>query len=126
MFDALMIVGPLTIAVLLVITIWASRSRSRAPEPEQPSRASTSGVGTMEDDPPDQCSEDWATAPSDTPAAATVRPTTATEMLNRWSPAFVQASQTGSRVNAEIRAADCSEPGGDCGFAIVGESNYQP
>ncbi len=37
----------------------------------------------------------------------------------------MDASKTGDRVDLELRALDCGDHG-DCGFAIVGESNYQP
>lgn len=62
----------------------------------------------------------------DQQASATGHRKKATKRLKDWSPAVIQASQTGSRIDADIRAADCSEPDGGCGFAIVGESNYQP
>jgi hypothetical protein len=132
--DDLLLVGFVVLGVVGVIGLWAAaragRSRNLPAGPAQ----QTSTPPPVIAPPPDQRSEDRAALPSNTPAAvtsnipatATDNPTDATERLKNWSPAIVQASQTGTRFEGEVRAADCSEPGGDCGFAIVGESNYQP
>ena len=99
-----------------------ARSRNRPVGPDQPSTTPSLAVAR----PPNQRSEGRTPLPTNTPETTTAPQPNATEKLRDWSPAVVQASQTGSRFEADIRAADCSEPGGDCGFAIVGESNYQP
>lgn len=122
MADSLL-VGSLAVGALV---LWAvsriARSLNRAAGPGQQSSARSSAVARRSD----QRSEGRTALPSDTPATATRHRKNATKELQEWSPAVVQASQTGSRFDADIRAADCSEPDGGCGFAIVGESNYQP
>ena len=42
------------------------------------------------------------------------------------SGAITASSRTGEQVGLDLRALDCGEKDGGCGFAIVGESNYQP
>lgn len=135
-----LLVGSLLVLVLALL--WAvnrmARSRNRPAGPYQQSSISPPAVVH----PPDQRSEGRTTLPSSTaatppghptealpsnpPATATDHPTDVTERLQKSVPAIVKASQTGDRVMGEARAADCGEPDGDCGFGIVGESNYQP
>ena len=130
-----LLVGSLLVGVIALV--WAvsrmARSGNRPAGPDQqsntpPPAAVRTPVPRTEGRTPRSTSTPTPAGidQSSTPPPATEPPANATETLQNWSPAVVQASQTGSRFEADIRAADCSEPGGDCGFAIVGESNYQP
>jgi hypothetical protein len=130
-----LLVGSLLVGVIALL--WAvsrkARSGNRPTGPDQPS-GTPPPAAVRTPVPPTEVRTPLPTstpspaghAQSSTPAQATQPPENAPEKLKDWSPAVVQASQIGSRFEADIRAADCSEPGGDCGFAIVGESNYQP
>lgn len=143
-----LLVGSLLVGVIALL--WAisrmARSGNRPAEPEQqasthfppaigrpPGRQSGTLPAALVPRPvaptegtPVPTSTPTAPDQSTTPPPVTERPRDATERLQSWSPAIIQASQTGTRIEGEVRAADCSEPDGDCGFAIVGESNYQP